>query len=198
MKIISKYKDYYDYLVGIYGEDSKLVLDRRGFSPIPYIPSINCITTFHIGEWKIQGFWNNNKIYFGKEIELFHNQNRLTLFSLEKEIIKSENYIIPDGKFSNLYCLKEPKYLGDKSPTWKEKCPILEGNRSGYYNHFPILREYNLQKFLPSNDIWLKLSEWLGKQITKNEPVVPVGDDLVRILSSGFDLKTSFRPKIKI
>ena len=29
MKIISKYKDYYDYLVGTYGEDPKLILDRR-------------------------------------------------------------------------------------------------------------------------------------------------------------------------
>lgn len=29
MKIISKYKDFYDYLVGIYGEDEKLVYDRR-------------------------------------------------------------------------------------------------------------------------------------------------------------------------
>lgn len=29
MKIISKHKDFYDYLVGIYGEDEKLVFDRR-------------------------------------------------------------------------------------------------------------------------------------------------------------------------
>ena len=27
MKIISKYKDYYDYLQGIYGVDEKLILD---------------------------------------------------------------------------------------------------------------------------------------------------------------------------
>ena len=31
MKIISKYKDYYDYLTGIYGVDDKIVLDRRGW-----------------------------------------------------------------------------------------------------------------------------------------------------------------------
>ena len=29
MKIISKYKDYYDFLLGKYGVDPKLVLDRR-------------------------------------------------------------------------------------------------------------------------------------------------------------------------
>lgn len=29
MKILSKYKDYYDYLQGVWGSDPKLVLDRR-------------------------------------------------------------------------------------------------------------------------------------------------------------------------
>lgn len=35
MKIISNYKDYYDYLVGIYGVDQKVVYDRR-FSGNPF------------------------------------------------------------------------------------------------------------------------------------------------------------------
>lgn len=35
MKIISKFKDYYDYLVGKYGEDPILVFDRRNNSPLP-------------------------------------------------------------------------------------------------------------------------------------------------------------------
>ena len=30
MKIIDKYKDYYDYLQGIYGQDPLAVYDRRG------------------------------------------------------------------------------------------------------------------------------------------------------------------------
>lgn len=39
MKIISQYKDYYDYLIGFYGIDEKIVLDRRKFNKYngPYI-----------------------------------------------------------------------------------------------------------------------------------------------------------------
>lgn len=30
MKIIDKNKDYYDFLMGVYGQDPKAVYDRRG------------------------------------------------------------------------------------------------------------------------------------------------------------------------
>ena len=36
MKIISKYKDYYDYLGGIYGRDDTLTYDRRKTEEFPY------------------------------------------------------------------------------------------------------------------------------------------------------------------
>jgi hypothetical protein len=193
MKIISKYKDYYDYLQGVYGVDEKLILDRTKFTSIMYIPSNNAISTIHIGEWKIQGYWFNNKIHFGKEVEQFSNQNRKILYISEKNYDKNKYYIIANGKFSNLYCLKEPEFLNDKSPTWIENCSILEGNRTDYYNKFPILREYNIQKVFSAEKVWQILSEWLGKQITRNEKQVPIGDDKTRILSHGFDLKTSFR-----
>ena len=35
MKIISKFKDYYDFLQGIYGVDPLLVLDRTKGTPNP-------------------------------------------------------------------------------------------------------------------------------------------------------------------
>ena len=54
MKIISKYKDYYDYLQGIYGIDNNLILDRIKFSPISYEYD-NTIITLYICDYKIQG-----------------------------------------------------------------------------------------------------------------------------------------------
>ena len=35
MKIISKFKDYYDYLQGVWGMDEKLALDRTDYSSTP-------------------------------------------------------------------------------------------------------------------------------------------------------------------
>lgn len=190
MKIISKYKDYYDYLQGIYGVDEKLILDRTEFTPLKYIPSFTQVVTFYIGEWQIDGLWKDGKIYFCDEIEQFSNQKQFNPF---KQFNIEEYWIIPRGKWcEQLYCLKKPKYLGDKSITWAENYPILYKTNTSLCKS-PILNEFGFHKVFNPHEIWVILSEWLGKQITKNEPVVPVGDDKVRILSAGFDLKTSFR-----
>lgn len=190
MKIISKYKDYYDYLVNIYGIDEKLILDRRQYNKIPYIPSNLSITTLHIGEYMIQGLWYNGKLNFGEKIEPYSNQTRLTYFRSEEKNI-NDYWCIPSTKYSNNYCLKEPKFLGDKSPTWKHNCAILEGNVN--YNEFPILREYNVNSFIEAHDIWLWLSEWLSKKISKVENKVEPVPNNIKIISAGFDIKTSFR-----
>lgn len=50
MKIISKFKDYYDYLQGIYGVYPKLVLDKREFNPIQYFESFSVKHLF-IGDY---------------------------------------------------------------------------------------------------------------------------------------------------
>lgn len=71
MKIISKFKDYYDYLVGIYGEDSNLVLDRRKTDKIDVSCLNDTIIEFYIGGYKIQGFAHDSKIYYGDDIKQF-------------------------------------------------------------------------------------------------------------------------------
>lgn len=47
MKIISKFKDYYDYLVGKYGEDPILVFDRRNNSLLPQGVQQNYLHALH-------------------------------------------------------------------------------------------------------------------------------------------------------
>lgn len=192
MRIISTYKDYYDHLQGIYGVDTKLVLDRRGdYYSITYKPSIQCVHTLYIGEWMIQGFWNNGQIYFGEDIKQFE---KIRFYSSSKKNLK-EYWIIPDGKYTNMYCLKQPKYLGDKSPTWKQDCPILFNSGTKFLK-FPILKDWNVQKIFSAKEVWNILSEWLGKKIDKNLNKQSEASNNTKILSAGFDLKTSFR-KIK-
>lgn len=195
MKIISKFKDFYDYLQGIYGVDEKLVLDRTNFTFLDYPHPDFEVSTLHIGEWMIQGLWMNSKIHFGEEVKQFTKEfSKSWSFKPDYYLIENSPY-----KYFNSYCLKHPMFLGEKSPTWKENYPILLEKRRKYqsseYIKCPILKEYNVQKILPPEKVWQILSEWLGRQITKNEKQVPIGDDKVRILSHGFDLKTSFRNK---
>ncbi len=89
MKIISKYKDYYDYLQGIYGVDEKLILDRTTESPRMFDPDDYAVTTksfykdsldhkmkpvltsdyeildFYIADYHVQGMIYNNQVLFG-------------------------------------------------------------------------------------------------------------------------------------
>lgn len=181
MKIISKFKDYYDYLQGIYGVDERLILDRVQYSPMKYTPG-DSVETLYIGDYVIQGLWREGKIYWAEDI---------IPFAREKSIEKGDYYSIPDGKYQSKQVLKAPKRL-DNSVTYREDCPILR--LIGHdYEHNPILSQYNVQRILSPEKTWQILSEWLGTRITRNEPEVPIGDDKTRILSHGFDLKQSFR-----
>lgn len=189
MKIISKFKDYYDYLKGIYGVDEKLILDRTDFKPIPYIPSDFKKETLHIGEYLVEGMWMKGELLFGEEL-IPYNQEKLFYWH-PKDYSPEEYYIV--GKNYKDYVLKNPKYLGEKSPTWEVDHPILLEELRGDYVKNPILKEYSVHKVFSAFQIWQILSEWLGKQISKKEPIVPVGDDKTRLISAGSDPKTSFR-----
>jgi hypothetical protein len=189
MKIISGYKDYYDYLIGIYGQDEKLILDRREYNYIRYMPIHDDVYTFHIGEYMIDAFYTNNKFHFGESVRQFSSENKLA-FLLERDYSDKEYWSIP-LKNRTMFCLKSVKYLGDKSPTWKEDCPILLGKKN--FQKFPILKEYNVSSLLDAHTVWQYLTDWLSKRITKNENNIEPISDKVKIVSAGFDLKTSFR-----
>lgn len=190
MKIISKHKDYFFYLKGIYGEDPLLILDVRKSFSIPYIPTDYTISILYIGDYEIQGMWKNGIIYYGKDIEQFAlKPSKYLSFHDEKKY-----YLIPSwNEQRHQEILKEPINHGDNCPTWKENCPLLIDEYNDCYIHNPILKEYNVQKVFDAHKVWLILTEWLSKQLTKKEPIQPVGDDIVRLQAAGFDKKTSFR-----
>lgn len=187
MKIISKYKDYYDYLAGIYGIDEYLVYDRTKCYIEPYIPSNYSKVNLHIGEWQIQGIWMDGKVLYGEEVIPYIKKNNHYFYSNEKD----KYYVLNDSY--NTRILKKPINLGDKSPTWEYECPILIKNGRGTFGLNPILKTYNVSKVFSAHEVWIILNEWLGKLKTKNEKPVPIGDDNLRLLAHGYDLKTSFR-----
>lgn len=193
MKIISKYKDYYDYLQGIYGVDEKLVLDRRKSDHPSYYS--DGIYRFLIGGLKVDVLHKNDSFYCG-----------------ESDMIKLGGTRIENPRQPNIISYRIPYVdsLGNSKPISICVTPYGESRGSSRFDEYaiymvqdaysclpyPRLEQYGIQKVLKPHDIWIELSAWLGKQATKREPEVPVGDDKVRILSAGFDLKTSFR-KVK-
>ena len=202
MKIISKYKDYYDYLQGIYGIDEKLILDRtKGTTKM--FPKHDGLHILVICGKILQFFCLNNKFYFGKEIAKFNEDNELNKWSLWKG--PKPIYVVnPNTNPKNTHFFTKIHYpeLSEDTynlyPELKEiskNCPIFlyHSNSKTIWVEFPSLLELGASKLIDPIDIWILLSEWLGQRVTEKEPEVPVGDDKVRILSAGFDLKTSFR-----
>lgn len=207
MKIISKHKDYYDFLQGVNGIDEKVILDRTEFHITEKIITEDSFFRFYICGYRVEGLFRGGKFLYGKELEPFSFK--------EKHYLRAEN---PDDYYSiketsNNYrdsykkILKEPKKCTEfKNPNDYLDCPILieanfgkhksEGNDEDYvhqntkkYDKFPILKYYDLIKVFSAEEIWIMLYNWLSREV----PIENIQTDKQKIVSKGFDLKHSFR-----
>jgi hypothetical protein len=190
MKIISKYKDYYDYLQGIYGIDDKLILDRRAFQQ-PLLLN-HSIIRLVIGDVYIEGYYYENKCYWGqKQLDNLMIMTGGSLPSWREDDYTHGIFNKNTNKTSFLNC----NIININNNTncaifLCKKGEILEENIEFRY---PKLSDININSILPAHDVWLLLTDYLSKKVTESEPEVPVGDDKIRIVAAGFDLKTSFR-----
>jgi hypothetical protein len=215
MKIISKFKDYYDYLQGIYGIDEKLILDRTKFvNRYPY--GENAVVRFFICGVGVEGLFRAGKFWYGNELEQFSDKKHHFWGN-------SGNYYFVKPNPAKLYggsgsrVLKVPMKFKDwiqvqetiayqnrkveVCPNDKYDCPILVEDhyyKTGCYEEDgfcqnPILSEYQFHKVFSAQDIWFMLTEWLGRE----KQIKEMRSDKEKLLSNGFDLKTSFRHPIK-
>jgi len=182
MKILSSYKDYYDYLTGMYGEDPKIILDRRKFDNLQFFVSSPQKITLYICGWVFEGYWLNGKFYWGNDLELIKPfvKNGWD-FKFGRETI---HYIQIGNERIHRKCFKDIENYNIK-----ENCPILFNKNC----RFPILKNLNISSILPPQEIYLKLVEWLSPK----EDVVDTRTNKEKILTNGFDLQTSFRNPIK-
>lgn len=190
MKIISKIKDYYDYLQGIYGIDEKLVLDRTTYTHTIKYNDYDTIRIY-LCDIQIEGMYYGGEFLYGDELKKY------SLSTNECVTNQYSHYTIsPRNSITYNVILKQPQKIIN-SPNDIENCPILISrfySRNNYgkdicLNKYPILKDYNLNKVFTPEQVFLMLSEWLGKEkIIENNQT-----DKEKILSAGFDLKTSFR-----
>jgi hypothetical protein len=219
MKIISKFKDYYDYLSGVYGVDEKLVLDRTDFtSMINILPGYSpCILSVLIADTLYEGLYHEGNFYWGKDllkleyvdvkrnrwlkkdpnfayITIKGKEMRISLYPVENKECLNSLHNIPIMIVDNLIS-KESKYKGllrTYSRNFNNFYDLQRGQEVSLLPN-PILKDIGIQSILDPKTIWIELSAWLGKQVSKNEKQVPIGDDKIRIEAHGFDYKTSFR-----
>lgn len=199
MKILSKYKDYYDYLVGVWGEDPLIVLDRRNYQlPGPYYFSDIEKVDLFICDKHIQGLHRFGKFYYGKDIEPFAIKHRsIKCRYYYYHFNDKKTYSIDDG---TKQCLNINKEIQPTNLNTKLGIPILMYNKSiclsnkqeiDKYFTYPILKDLGLQSYISPEDMWLMMSDFLAKK----DNTVDKRTDKEKILSKGFDFKTSFRGK---
>ena len=197
MVIISKFKDYYDYLSGIYGEDPKLVLDRRVHEQ-PYFYGSQVITLFICGKI-IQGFYDGKTFHYGESLKelgevrsyrgLWNPSPNRTVFIKNKD-----RYSVTHEHRVDIDILDD-----DKKLNIKENCPIIMSSLiySSKILRYPILSKMNVSSVFPPEQIYQMLVQWLSDRISDSEVVVDNRNDVDKLLSKGFDKRESFRPKIK-
>ena len=247
MKIISKFKDFYDYKVAKYGVDEKLVYIRKTY--YEYFQGLigNIYIDYRISE---ENFSKNLKekikvtdektihkiLFIGEKlIHLFFTENRVyTHFDIQNEEdlrkrynfnTKKKEITFKDGKKFDIYSSfrydwdylltynrhKLVNYIDDISKDdiiLNEAVLLIEyigecNNEKAkrYYNSTTYKFTYNpylsrLGIYLDEDFIWQSLVEFLSNKRSEKE-ISPEVSNENKILSKGFDLKTSFRPNMK-
>ena len=241
MKIISKFKDFYDYKVEKYGVDEKIIYNRitKIFRNFPRIFTKN----------EVQPDYNNKILFVGDKIVLvFKTKEKLyTQFDLEDiELLKAKNSNVRVKNFSYYMKDSEITFLDGNTIFVNsfiniDLYDLLKMNRKTFYNFFiknkkdffdideennffnePIVlieflenvtdhdnrrstsvykKTYNpnlsqMGIYIDEDFIWQSLVEFLSNKRSEKE-ISPEVSNENKILSKGFDLKTSFRPNMK-
>ena len=184
MLIISKFKDYYDYLQGIYGIDKKRVLDRTSITNSyvqEYISVENKESLFHHPE---------EILYFcGDVYKLYCKADYEYLWGRDKDLKYDRQYgWISRDSFKIVYENDTIVWIKNNEPS-KE---ISKVNFPYFVKDgtIPVLKHIYFDKVLPSDECYRQIEQF----ISYKEPE-PDSDptNMNRYESKGFDKKTSFR-----
>lgn len=196
MKIISKAKDYYDYLQGVYGMDELLVYDRRSKEPISK-PSLS-----------MEGLWPTHFHICSKHYQVFQYKGKL--YHTCEELNKLNKLLSKDGEQFIKLSYSSKTFLVYSVSRWDKSKPIPQKDWDKVNGRFTdmnqnlrqpvliqnspavILEDWGFAKWIPAHDMFVNISSFLGW--LKDHPEIPNKQtDKEKLKSHGFDDKKSFR-----
>ena len=253
MKIISKFKDNYDFVVSKYGLDETLIYDRRNSTPV----SVDELWRLDEGdkkvfERKLSGYrfirgkfinWSKtdvNKlprllhsvIFIGKNlVHIFASQGKIYTSlefdetELRRQYQNDRTLSFSDGFRAHIVSwlgkvgeqatreeiLQLVALEGDRKTTLKNivrddkiiskdeilNAPIVFFKLTQSIHTAAINPQLNAMGFyLDADFVWQSLVEFLSAKKDAEAPVGMVPNE-IKIASKGFDVKRSFRPKMK-
>ena len=245
MKIISKFRDFYDYKVAKYGVDEKLVYTRKTYCEYfeSFVIDVYTASDDRISEENFNKNLKENFEYFKginfhkililgeKLIHLFFTENAVyTHFDAKKLDVSKGTYqsyyskeiTFNDGKkfdihitfnelwddFFNYDRKRFLSYLNisKEEVLFNEPIILVEyiggiDRKIARYDNSVYKFTYNpnlsqMGVYIDEDFIWQSLVEFLSNKRSEKE-ISPEVSNENKILSKGFDLKTSFRPNMK-
>jgi hypothetical protein len=198
MIIISKFKDYYDHLQGIYGRDEKAIYERKPlmFKNNKWIDvSLNMVDTWLCKDdditYETIAICGKLYYYFKYKNKIYHNYEIIEAVDITFKKYRDLYLLFYDSKYSyvkgKIHIKKYIKELKlDTNINDVENCPVFLVN-SKIKN--PRLKDFEISKLLEPKDIYIQINSFLlkEKEIKDNRTNNEI------ITSNGFDLKTSFR-----
>lgn len=202
MRILDKNKDFYDYLQDY---ESDIVFDRRG-SHILTNEELNFFPLYN--RYKVNDVYlllqigYTNWLIVEKPIKIIKDASGYNIvkdFSIElietwKDYNKSVDFKF--GEIKNRYTIE---YLTSKK--FNQDLALMDDIKLGnfeYENNLAekspiVLSKTKLPSILNARDIYLAIEEWLSHK--KDDVVHDSMTDKEKIISHGFDTKSSFRGK---
>ena len=225
MKIISKFKDYYDYKVAEYGIDENLIYDRRLPMGVDIaIPQREWLTldnaaddealhsVLYVGNELVHLFDTPSKVYthwdFADSEDLHYRiydlwHGDLSVLMNDGKKIRLVSYLSSsrDTLIKQLEASREDNVfnLKENPPFLDLKQPLLLIFNRDYRSENRATHYLNLQElgvYLDPDFVWQNIAQYLSYLKTQAEQSPELPNDL-KIESKGFDKKHSFRPKMK-
>ena len=250
MKIISKFKDNYDFMVSKYGLDETLVYDRRNSTPVSAdkLWKLNKIDQIDfeqkLGGYRFAGgkFINLNKTDINDVPRLLHSiifigKKLVHIFAADGEIYTSLDLKETNNKtgiltFNNdlrAYPVSQFWQIGDRTTredilldikyplgaTYEKSlknivrdgkaisadeilnAPIVLFKKTKTTDFVAINPQLSaMGLYLDADFVWQSLVEFLSAKKDAQAPAGVIPND-IKIAGKGFDVKRSFRPKMK-
>jgi hypothetical protein len=216
MLVISNFKDYYDFLIGKYGIDKKIVFNRTNFETTTFY-NINCSSyPSHIYEHErcIYFYWlvicsklflvmeeeKKSKILSEEDLNDQRIWNQLMYSSMDFLTFKKRNQRSKDMILKSFLNVEEKDLIKIHK---KIKSPIFMISRTGIYNHVSYVEIFercpNLSKIkgipllIPAEQLYVDIVSFIGNVINSDEDKIVNISNKDKIVKGGFDLVTSFR-----
>lgn len=206
MKIIAKEKDYYDYLQGVYGVDEKLVYDRRNGHALQFFEKKNGKVFYVFVNGKSYcAVYYNGKFRYDFESIVKTYEEYLVIRNLNSNCWSSSWSIDLwsqlnsfDWKLGNQISKRVEDLIKPINSDINKKLrqPVLVSEKKypkENQAHIPLtLKQFDFGGKLNAQDVYIEISNFLG-WCADNPPIPDKQTDKEKVLSHGFDLKTSFR-----